>query len=563
MVPPCEFIQDNNIVWRLNKALYGLRTAPKLWQRHLGATLASLHLEQLKSDRCVWVGNNFAVLCYVDDLIVIGKQAASNNFIKQLSNIFDLKHVSVLSTTQPLIFLGKKLVKNNDNSISISLSKEYYNKLLQPFGLDSEYSNSLSTPLSKRPPLDSTPPLTKEQHHQYRQSVGQLLWLSLVRPDLQHAARDLSKHLVAPTQLDLQQLKHCLRYVKGTQHYQLHLKPQLPAGIHLPLRPGQRIPLLIECYSDSAWAGDVNTRQSTSGSLVTILKNNMHSNSKTQQVIATSSAEAELYAISSTIADAIHLKQLITEIENNIGVATFDFDKHQPNIVLFCDSSSATSLVQRMGINKRTKHIQLRFLWIQDLHKSGQLVLRRVSTENNPADAFTKPLAAAPLQRHLSAVGLQTDVANEAGEYNNIFFVVDNIKKKNNKKQKQQQAALCQQQRPQQALQVVQLRSATTTGQQQQRSGQQISILQLSGGTSPTTLDNWQQIDQHQSAGSSLQQQQEQQTTSDGQLFFHNELFMIQHQADSLEPPQDPPTSATTRSESQRSSLEIIAEALN
>ena len=174
----------------------------------------------------------------------------------------------------------------------------------------------------KRPPLDSTPSLTKEQHHQYRQSVGQLLWLSLVRPHLQHAARDLSKHLVAPTQLDLQQLKHCLRYVKGTQHYQLLLRPQLPAGIHLQLRSGQRIPLLIECFSDSGWAGDVNTRQSTSGSLVTILKNNMHSNSKTQQVIATSSAEAELYAISSTVADAIHLKQLITEIENNIGVAS-------------------------------------------------------------------------------------------------------------------------------------------------------------------------------------------------------------------------------------------------
>ena len=195
----------------------------------------------------------------------------------------------------------------------------------------------------------------------------------------------------------------------------------------------------------------------------------MHSNSKTQQAIATSSAEAELYAISSTIADAIHLKQLITEIENNIGVSTFDFDKHQANIVLFCDSSSATSLVQRMGISKRTKHIQLRFLWIQDLHQAGQHVLCCVP-------------------------------------------------------------------------QVVQLRSATTTGQQQHCSRQQISILQLSGGTSPTTLDNWQQIDQHQSAGSSLQQQQqEKRTTCDGQLFGHNELFMIQHQADSSEQPRDVP----------------------
>ena len=234
------------------------------------------------------------------------------------------------------------------------------------------------------------------------------------------------------------------------------------------------------------------------------------------------------------------------------------------NPTLFC---SAILLLQQAwsnewGSTKDTKHIQLRFLWIQDLHQAGQLVLRRVSTENNPADAFTKTLPAAHLQRHLPAVGLQTDVANEAGEYNNIFLVVDNIKK-----QKQLQAALCQQLRPQQAPQVVQLnrqlQPATTTGHRQQRSGQQLSILQLSGGTSPTTLDNWQQIDQHQSAGSSLQQQQEQQTTCDGQLFGNNELFMIQHQADSSEQPQDPPTSATTRSESQRSSLEIIAEALN
>ena len=115
-----------------------------------------------------------------------------------------------------------------------------------------------------------------------------------------------------------------------------------------------------------------------------------------------------------------------------------------------------------------------------------------------------------PLQRHLSAVGIQTDVANEAGEYNNIFFVVDNINKKNNKKQKQQPVALCQPLHPQTST------SSCTTdicnnnwSRQQQRSGQQISILQLSGGTSPTTtLDNWQQIDQHQSADSNIQQQQ-------------------------------------------------------
>ena len=424
--------------------------------------------------------------------------------------------------------------------------------------------------------------------------MGQVLWLSLVRPDLQHAARDLSKHLVQPpTQLDLQQLKHVFATSKALSITNFIFVLQPPPGIHLPLPAGQQTPLLIECYSDSDWAGDINTRQSTSGSLITLLKNNMHSSNKTQQVIATSSAEAELYAISSTISNAIHLKQLITEIEDNIGIKTFDLTKHNPNIVLFCDSSSATSLVQCMGINKRTKHIQLRFLWIQDLHQAGQLVLRRVSTENNPADAFAKTLPAAHLQRHLPAVGVQTDVANEAGEYNKIFFVVDNIKKQRHLQATLGQQQATQQLHPQQALQQAQLphhqqlRPATSTDHQQQLSGQQLSIIQLSGGQAPTTtatLNNRQQIDQHQSAGrissqhlhpptqlyaagrssiSQQQQQQDQQTTCDRQLFCHNELFMIQHQADSSDQPRDPPISATTRRDHQRSSLEIIAEALN
>ena len=63
------------------------------------------------------------------------------------------------------------------------------------------------------------------------------------------------------------------------------------------------------------------------------------------------------------------------------------------------------------------------------MHQAGQLVLRHGSTENNPADAFTKALPAAHLQRRLPAVGLQTDVANEAGEYNNILLDVDNVRK--------------------------------------------------------------------------------------------------------------------------------------
>ena len=46
--------------------------------------------------------------------------------------------------------------------------------------------------------------------------------------------------------------------------------------------------------------------------------------SKTQGSIAQSSAEAELYAMASGVADAIFIKQLLSEIQEHIGIKTFD-----------------------------------------------------------------------------------------------------------------------------------------------------------------------------------------------------------------------------------------------
>ena len=60
----------------------------------------------------------------------------------------------------------------------------------------------------------------------------------------------------------------------------------------------------------------------------------------------------------------------------HIGIKTFDIpDKHPvtnkpvPAITVLTDSTSATSLVQKMGLNRRSKHIELKFLWLQDHQK--------------------------------------------------------------------------------------------------------------------------------------------------------------------------------------------------
>ena len=60
-----------------------------------------------------------------------------------------------------------------------------------------------------------------------------------------------------------------------------------------------------------------------------------------------------------------------------------------------------------MGLNRRSKHIELKFLWLEDHHKNGVIKAKRVASLENPADIFTKiNVSASTLAKHLSSCGL-------------------------------------------------------------------------------------------------------------------------------------------------------------
>ena len=100
-VPPPEVYQHRpQVIWKLHRALYGLRATPKMWQEHLHSTLRGLNLQQLKADRCVWVNPNLMVLAYVDNLLIAGTSRESSLFLEQLRQSCSLKHSTVLTTQQ-------------------------------------------------------------------------------------------------------------------------------------------------------------------------------------------------------------------------------------------------------------------------------------------------------------------------------------------------------------------------------------------------------------------------------------------------------------------------------
>ena len=189
-----------------------------------------------------------------------------------------------------LDFLGRQLSRSHD-SIFIGMGNAYVAKILAEANMTScRPANTPGTDALKRTVEEEEEELDALSHREYRKVVGQLLWLTPVRPDLAYAVKELSRGVAKPTLEHTRRLKHLLRYLSGTRDYCLELRPK----IHLHEK---NTSLTITCHTDSDWAGCTKTRKSTSGVLCSVLGVAVSSLSKTQQTLAMSSGEAELYAL--------------------------------------------------------------------------------------------------------------------------------------------------------------------------------------------------------------------------------------------------------------------------
>ena len=195
--------------------------------------------------------------------------------------------------------------------------------------------------------------------------------------------------MASPCEHDWWALKKVAKYLVGRPRF-------------VQLFRWQMMPSELTAYSDSDWAGDREIRKSTSGGMVMLGIHMIKSWSSTQQVIALSSGEAELYALIKATAQA-----------KGIMSTLLDFG-HTLNCTVCTDASAAIGIVHRLGLG-RTRHIDVQFLWIQGEVQSKAVKVVKVGTANNPADVLTKNLNAETMNKHMKATHCRAD-AGRAGK---------------------------------------------------------------------------------------------------------------------------------------------------
>ena len=337
MYPPTEFYNGSDgIIWKLNKAIYGLRSSPKARQTHLAEVLQQLRLQRSVAEPNIYFRQerNAYILVYVDDLLLLGDEATVNKIFKAIQQHLLLRPTGTLTVGNTVSFLGPNITNRGDY-YELGLADSYNKTLLEEANMENcKPPTAPGTAALKTPTADHDQPLSKEEDKAFRCSVGKLQWMTCTRPDICYATKGLARALQQPTSADQQKLKHLLRHVRGTTHYKQVIKPtvKLTEATHN-----------LNVYVDSDWAGCVDTRKSTTGFSITFLGATISFGSRTQATIALSSAEAELYAINTGSTEALHFQNLLTDLLNS----------NKANIKIHTDSSSGKSIATRTQERKQ------------------------------------------------------------------------------------------------------------------------------------------------------------------------------------------------------------------
>ena len=224
-------------------------------------------------------------------------------------------------------------------------------------------------------------PLPPYEAGLFRGVAARALYLSLDRPDMSFASKELCRRMSSPVQGDIQRLRRICQYMRA--------EPRL-----VYFFAWQEAGQPIKAYVDTDFAGCARTRKSTSGGALMLGSHLVKHWSTTQKTVTLSSGEAELGGVVKGVGEGLGLQALLTDLG------------YTPELEVHADSAAAIGICRRSGIGK-VRHLAVGQLWVQERLREQAFRLYKVAGDSNPGDLLTKHLARDVIEKHLDILGLQ------------------------------------------------------------------------------------------------------------------------------------------------------------
>lgn len=367
---------------RLNKSLYGLCQAARVWYLVLNDALGEVGFIHLQADLACWVkmsGRFIAVVAHVDDTLLLG-HAEDIAVVKQhLQTKFKTKDI------EGGLFIGLKLSRDKEAKV-ISIGQAHYAKdVLEAHGMWN--ASPVASPMIPSQVLvQEGMALSTDDKRLYQSIVGSLAYLmNCTRPDLAFAVGKLGQYASNPTATHMLAAKPVLRYLRGTYDTMLRIDGSE--------KPNER---KLNAFLDASWADDKDDSRSTYGFCILWGRSLLLWKSKKHRSVSLSSTDAEYLAASELTREVCWILNIFEGLSIKIELP----------VVIRGDNKNANNLANNTSSNSRTRHIDIKQRYVLEKAKDGIIRMDWISTFEQVADMFTKSLPRVAIQRHAEAMGL-------------------------------------------------------------------------------------------------------------------------------------------------------------
>jgi len=373
--PFLTYEHDKPVLYvKLLKALYGtLQAALLFWENLSGLLVDELGFTANPYDPCVVNkiinGKQCTALWHVDDIKMSHvEQDVLESIITKLSDRYGQDAPLTVQRGPIHEYLGMTIDYSEDGKVKFIMD-DYVKGILDeaPSDMDgtatSPAANHLFSVNEKSDKIDT------KKADLYHRLTAKLLYLSKrARPDFLTAVSFLTTRVTQPDVDDWKKLGRAIKFLRKTQDLWLTLEVDKE--------------LCIRWWIDASFGVHPDKRSHT-GATMSLGKGSPISSSTKQKLNTRSSTEAELVGVDDSMALVVWSRNFLQaqglEVTDNI---------------VYQDNQSAMLLERngRASSGRRTRHIDIRYYFVTDRIKKGDLRVEYCNTDDMTGDFFTKPV---------------------------------------------------------------------------------------------------------------------------------------------------------------------------
>jgi hypothetical protein len=381
--------EGGDMCLKLEKSLYGLTIAPKLWYEHLTSAILELGFQRSSYDPCLFFQEEIMVAVYVDDCgIAASDQRHIDALIAGLRSLGFALHIEGKFEE----FLGISIDRGPDCIGSIHLTqKGLIQKVINYTGMEDcnpNWTPAIQVALGSD--ADSSEKHEDCYKWSYATAIGMLQYLAMnTRPDISFAVSQVSRFTHHPKSSHSTAVKTIIRYLKRTEDKGTYINQDEFCEKGL---------LKLECFVDADFAGlykqdpdaSPSSAKSRTGYVIRLAGAPLIWKSKLQTEISLSTLESEYSALSQALRQLIPIRLLIVEL-----LSVLDNRERMTSSIsctVFEDNNGALALATNQRITARTKYFHVKWHHFWNAVTTGDIAVVKVSTKDQLADYLTKGL---------------------------------------------------------------------------------------------------------------------------------------------------------------------------